>query len=165
MRMHHGQRSPADGAPPPEVPEPAPRLRASVCIPTRNRADILRLTLEGLARQSVARDRLQVVVGDDGSTDPTITMLQAFPAGFDLRWTGSGGRGSGAARNAAARVATHEVLIFLDDDQIASPDLVWLTWKPTNASASLSCRAITRWRRAAIVGAPHSSMSRHASTG
>jgi len=95
-----------------------------VCIPTRNRAEILRLTLESLNRQSVARDRLQVVVGDDGSTDPTITMLQAFPAGFDLRWTGSGGRGSGAARNAAARVATHEVLIFLDDDQIASPDLV-----------------------------------------
>jgi len=100
------------------------QLRASVCIPTRNRADILRLTLESLNRQSVARDRLQVVVGDDGSTDTTLNMLAAFAAGFDLRWTGSGGRGSGAARNAAARVASHEVLIFLDDDQIASPDLV-----------------------------------------
>jgi glycosyl transferase family 2 len=34
------------------------------------------------------------------------------------------GRGSGSARNAAARVASHEVLIFLDDDQVASPMLV-----------------------------------------
>ena len=99
-------------------------MRACVCIPTRNRADLLRLTLESLNRQSVDRDRLQVVVGDDGSTDATLSMLQAFAAGFELRWTGSCGRGSGAARNAAARAAAHEVLIFLDDDQIASPDLV-----------------------------------------
>ena len=100
------------------------RLRASVCIPTRNRADMLRLTLESLNRQSVSPDRLQVVVGDDGSIDTTLRLLQEFPARFDLAWIRAAGRGAGAARNAAARVASHEVLIFLDDDQITSPDLV-----------------------------------------
>ena len=37
-----------------------PPLRASICIPTRNRARLLRETLESLDRQSVAADRLQV---------------------------------------------------------------------------------------------------------
>src|SRR3989442_2921199 len=100
------------------------RLRASVCIPTHNRADILRQTLESLNHQSVSRDRFQVVVGDDASTDRTLTMLQEFPANSDLMWARAKARGAGAARNAAARLARHEVLIFLDDDQITSPDLV-----------------------------------------
>jgi GT2 family glycosyltransferase len=64
------------------------------------------------------------MVADDGSTDATVAMLQAFAANFELRWTRLGGRGSGAARNTAARAASNELLIFLDDDQIASPNLV-----------------------------------------
>jgi glycosyltransferase involved in cell wall biosynthesis len=99
-------------------------LRASVCIPTRNRADLLRTTLESLDRQSVAPERLEVIVGDDGSTDGTPDMLCGLRTTFRLRWTRPEGKGSGAARNAAARLADHEVLIFLDDDQLTTPELV-----------------------------------------
>jgi glycosyltransferase involved in cell wall biosynthesis len=99
-------------------------LRATVCIPTRNRADILRQTLTVLDRQSVQSDRFEVVVADDGSTDSTIEVLRGLRPSYDLRWTRLNGRGSGAARNEAARLARHDVLIFLDDDQITSPDLV-----------------------------------------
>jgi glycosyltransferase involved in cell wall biosynthesis len=95
-----------------------------VCIPTRNRADVLKLTLESLNHQTVAREHLQVVVGDDGSTDGTLHVVRRIQAGYELMWTGVNGRGSAAARNAAARLARNEVLIFLDDDQIASPGLV-----------------------------------------
>ena len=101
-----------------------PPLRASVCIPTRNRAQLLRLTLESLDWQTVAVNRLQVIVGDDGSNDGTIDMLRQLRPPYALKWTRLHGRGSGAARNAAARLADHEVLIFLDDDQITTPDLV-----------------------------------------
>jgi GT2 family glycosyltransferase len=100
------------------------QFRASVCIPTRNRADLLRLTLESLDRQCVDPDRFQVVVADDGSRDGTIDLLRRLRANYELKWTRLTGRGSGAARNAAARAADHEVLIFLDDDQITSPSLV-----------------------------------------
>jgi GT2 family glycosyltransferase len=98
--------------------------RASVCIPTRNRAQRLRLTLESLNAQSVDPDRFEVIVADDGSTDGTAEMLRGFASRYTLRWTRLSGRGSGAARNAAAGAAKNDVLIFLDDDQIASVDLV-----------------------------------------
>jgi glycosyltransferase involved in cell wall biosynthesis len=101
-----------------------PWLHASVCIPSRNRADLLKQALESLDRQSLAPDRYDVVVTDDGSTDGTDAMLRTLRPGFRLRWTRLEGRGSGAARNAAARLAEGDVLIFLDDDQIAEPDLV-----------------------------------------
>jgi glycosyltransferase involved in cell wall biosynthesis len=64
------------------------------------------------------------VVADDGSTDGTFDMLRCMRAGYELIWTHVNGRGSAAARNAAGRLARHQVLIFLDDDQIASPGLV-----------------------------------------
>jgi glycosyltransferase involved in cell wall biosynthesis len=99
-------------------------LRATVCIPTRNRADLLQQTLESLNRQTVAPQHLQVVVGDDGSTDGTLDMVRRMPARYELIWTQVSGRGSAAARNAASRLARNEVLIFLDDDQVASPWLV-----------------------------------------
>jgi GT2 family glycosyltransferase len=97
---------------------------ASICIPTRNRPELLRRTLESLNAQSVEFDRFQVIVGDDGTTDATPDLLHAFKAHYQLGSAWVGGRGSGAARNAAASAARHDVLIFLDDDQIASPDLV-----------------------------------------
>jgi GT2 family glycosyltransferase len=77
-----------------------------------------------LNAQSVGFDRFQVIVGDDGSSDATLDLLRGFEPHYQLGWTPVGGRGIGAARNGAAAAGRHDVLIFLDDDQIASPDLV-----------------------------------------
>jgi len=99
-------------------------LRASICIPTRNRAELLRLTLESLDRQTISADRFEVIVGDDGSTDETVAMLGGLRPRYPLTWRRATGSGPGAARNAAAGAAGNDVLIFLDDDQLASPDLV-----------------------------------------
>lgn len=99
-------------------------LHASVCIPTRNRRALLLQTLETLDRQSVPAGAFDVVVADDGSTDSTLEALDTLETGYRLSHVQSGGRGSGAARNAAAAAAVGDVLVFLDDDQLASPELV-----------------------------------------
>lgn len=75
--------------------------------------------LEALRRQVDALGPAfdEVIVVDDGSTDDTV--VKAGGLGFDIRPLGVN-RGPGAARNAAAQMASAEWVHFLDaDDEIA----------------------------------------------
>jgi glycosyltransferase involved in cell wall biosynthesis len=56
----------------------SPVPRCSVIIPTYNRAELLRLTLESLARQDLPRDDFEVLVVDDGSADATAAVADSF---------------------------------------------------------------------------------------
>jgi GT2 family glycosyltransferase len=103
--------------------EPA-RLRASVCIPTFNRRQALLAVLAGLDRQAVESDRFEVIVAVDGSNDGTVAALAGLRPSFALRWLVQPNAGPAAARNAAAKAARHEVLVFLDDDQPPAPELI-----------------------------------------
>ncbi|HEY6008951.1 MAG TPA: glycosyltransferase family 2 protein, partial [Geobacteraceae bacterium] len=62
--------------------------RLSICIPTYNRAGLLRETLESIVGQ--ARDGLEIVVCDNASTDATPQLVEAFrerfPAIHYFRW-------------------------------------------------------------------------------
>jgi GT2 family glycosyltransferase len=102
--------------------EPAPE--ATVVDPTRNRAALLRRCLDSLDRQTVAPAAYDVVVVVDGSTDGTAELLRSLRPRYRLTVVEQRRHGAGAARNARARRATGDVLIFLDDDEEASPGLV-----------------------------------------
>ncbi len=104
--------------------DPSAPLRASVIIPTYNRRDSLLQTLATLDRQSVAPEQYEVIVGVDGSTDGSVEALAGLRPPYSLRWVWQENRGPAAATNAAARLARHEVLVFLDGDQLASPELL-----------------------------------------
>lgn len=88
----------------------------TVVIPTYNRLDCLRDTLEAceLNRGGVP---LEYVIVDDGSTDGTYDFLRqlSFPNStvVPLR---THNRGPGSARNEGAQVASHDVILFLGDD-------------------------------------------------
>lgn len=94
----------------------------SVVIPVRDRARELRRCLEALWRVDYPRDRLEVVVVDDGSVDDSV--LAAREAGAEVVSSGGVGRGPGAARNRGAAAARGEVLAFVDSDCVPSPS--WL---------------------------------------
>jgi len=98
----------------------------SVIIPTHDRCASLIDTLRGLDRQSLPADRFEVIVGVDGSSDGTTEALSALAPRlpYRLRWAQIPAAGSGAARNAAARLASTDLLVFLDDDQEASTELL-----------------------------------------
>lgn len=98
------------------------RKRCTVVVRTLNEADRLRLTLASLSRQTVMPE---VIVTDDGSTDHTPAVLDAFRGRMPLvtiRHPRSKGRC--AASNAAAAAASGDVLVFLDGDMLAHPALV-----------------------------------------
>ena len=87
-------------------------LTATVVITTKDRSDELRTAL----RSAVAQEGpVDVLVVDDGSTDGTTDMVRTeFP---EVRVERSEiSRGYIAQRNAAARLATADVLISIDDD-------------------------------------------------
>lgn len=101
-------------------------LFLSVVIPTYNRVDRLRLTLDGLARQTWPADRFEVLVVSDGSTDGTEEMVRAYAdrAPFRLRLFTQCNAGPSRARNHAVGQACGEVIVFIDDDIEPMPELL-----------------------------------------
>jgi len=113
----------------------------SVVIPTRNRRLLLRSCLESLARQTISSDEFEVIVVVDGSTDGTEEMLSELITRFSLTVVTQDHAGSSASRNAGAARARGHVLIFIDDDVVASPRLV---------AAHLSTHRATQGRIAGV---------------
>ncbi|HEY3612592.1 MAG TPA: glycosyltransferase, partial [Gaiellales bacterium] len=96
----------------------------SVVIPTHDRAGLLRDALESIARQSVAHDRFEVVVVDDGSTDDTGEICAELSGRLPLRYLKIANAGIAAAKNAGILAARGAVVLFLDDDDVADPELI-----------------------------------------
>jgi glycosyltransferase involved in cell wall biosynthesis len=97
-------------------------MRASVIIRSKDEADRLRLTLASLAAQS---EKPEVVIVNDGSSDHTVEVITEAAGEMDLtviHHVEPAGRSSAA--NAGAARATGDILIFLDGDNLAAPDLV-----------------------------------------
>ncbi|MDQ2630628.1 MAG: glycosyltransferase [Actinomycetota bacterium] len=101
---------------------PSPEL--SVIVPSYNRCDLLRRCLEALRGQTAAPESFEVIVADDGSSDGTAAMVAAFEAPFRLRRLALENGGQPSALNAGIEAATGRACLFLDDDTIASPELV-----------------------------------------
>jgi GT2 family glycosyltransferase len=93
----------------------------SVIVPTFNKARFLRASLAALGYQALARDRFEVVVVVDGSSDDTMAFLEGFRPGYALRhvWRENGGRSR--ARNHGAALARGTHFLFMDDDVLLHP--------------------------------------------
>lgn len=97
-------------------------MRASVIIRSKDEADRLRLTLASLAAQ---KEKAQVVVVNDGSSDHTAHVVaEAAVEGDLVEVRHPQPEGRSAAANAGAMRATGDILIFLDGDTLAAPDFV-----------------------------------------
>ncbi len=88
----------------------------SVVVTTHKRPDALRRCVHALARQQAGTPPFELIVVND-SAKP----LDPIPGASIIE---TGGAGTGAARNAGARAARGELLLFLDDDLVPKPDLV-----------------------------------------
>jgi glycosyltransferase involved in cell wall biosynthesis len=90
----------------------------SVIVPTYNRCESLRITLDALQRQDFPRERFEVVVVSDGSTDGTEAFLRDYAAAspMTLRPIFQQNGGPARARNRGIQEARNEIVLFIDDD-------------------------------------------------
>jgi glycosyltransferase involved in cell wall biosynthesis len=92
----------------------------SVVVPTRNRSDLLAVTLRSVLRQ---RDvDLEVIVVDEASTDGTAAMLAGLGDSRLRSIRHEAPQGVSTARNRGAAQARGEWVAFTDDDDLWAPD-------------------------------------------
>ena len=98
----------------------------SVIIPTYNRRDELRQTLEALAAQEFPAAEFEVIVADDGSSDDSAEVAASFDGPLRLKyvWQEDLGYRAAAARNLGARQAAAPIFAFLDCGTLAGPGFV-----------------------------------------
>ena len=95
----------------------------SVLIAARNEEKSLPGKLQNLAALDYPKDRLQIVIASDGSTDSTAEILLANESRLTPVLLPQSG-GKAMALNAAVRQATGEILVFLDARQVLDPNAV-----------------------------------------
>jgi glycosyltransferase involved in cell wall biosynthesis len=90
-------------------------------MPAFDNAGLLELTLWSLTRQTVPASEFEVIVVDDGSQPSLAPVVEPFTVRY-LRHEPN--RGRAVARNRAVEAARADVILFLDSDSCAHPELV-----------------------------------------
>lgn len=96
----------------------------SVVLPTRDRAPVLRRTLDALVRLESPEGGWHLVVVDNGSVDATAGVLVEYRRRLPLTTVREPQPGKSAALNAAIPALRGDLVVMLDDDIEPEPD--WL---------------------------------------
>ena len=107
----------------PSHPEPSERL-FTIGIPVFNGKSLFRNCLHSVINSTFPRDRFEIVIADDGSSEPeTLAILEEFekslaadPGFFRVIWMGTNSGGAARPRNRILDEATGEYIFFIDSD-------------------------------------------------
>ncbi len=100
-------------------------LETSVVIPTYNRWWILERSLEALFNQAYPKDRYEIVLVDDGSTDDTKHMVESLSPACEFKYLRNTRRiGIPRTRNRGIGKAQGKYIIFTDSDIIVVPNFI-----------------------------------------
>jgi glycosyltransferase involved in cell wall biosynthesis len=95
----------------------------SIIIPTYNRKQLLAESLESLTQQSIDSSDFEVIVVNDGGVDVR-AVIQRFNSSLNINYINASHQGVSIARNTGIKEARGDILVFFDDDAVASKD--WL---------------------------------------
>lgn len=111
----------------------------SIVIPAHNRPAQLRNCLDAIATLKYPRDRCEVIVVDDGSTQVLTPAVVPFLNRLHITLLRQHNSGPAAARNTGAAAATGRYVVFTDDD--CRPDTGWLEALAGKLATNPGCAA------------------------
>lgn len=96
-------------------------INISVVIPTYNRKDIILRTINGLYKQTYPKEKFEIVIVDDGSTDDTDKAIADFSREHPLPRMiyvkqDPGKKGPAAANNLGIKTATGTYILMINSD-------------------------------------------------
>ena len=101
----------------------------SVILTTYNRADLLPVALQCLSAQTFPREKWELVIMDDGSTDATPQIIAPFLRKMrNARYFKKKHEGLSAGRNGGISHAKWDLVAFTDYDCLPSPDWISELW-------------------------------------
>jgi cellulose synthase/poly-beta-1,6-N-acetylglucosamine synthase-like glycosyltransferase len=92
----------------------------SVVVPAYNAEKTLSACLEALLDQTAPREAYEIIVVDDGSTDRTRQIAEAY----GVCVVAEANQGAASARNLGAQNARGDIVLFIDADSV--PDKKWI---------------------------------------
>ena len=100
-------------------------MRVSIIIPVYNGGNILPITIPALLNQTYPKEKMEIIIVNDGSTDNTMEVLDSkeWKDCFKII-SHSTNKGRAVTRNVGINSANGELLIFLDCDIEVNPDFV-----------------------------------------
>ena len=107
-----------------------PEILLSVIIPTRNRSELLRGALQSIVHQTFSKEKFEVIVVDNGSTDNTKQIVESFNAKLpNLSYYFDAALGLHVGRHNGYKLAKSEILVYADDDIEAFPTWLEGVWE------------------------------------
>lgn len=99
-------------------------MDVTVGLCSRNRSHLLEKVLHSLVDQTLPKERFEVVLVDDGSTDDTPEMARKLEVPYQFVYVRQPHSGLAKARNTGIRHSQGEVVLYIDDDVLAEPRLL-----------------------------------------
>jgi len=100
--------------------------KVSVVIPAYNEEDHIGKCLESIKKVNYPKNKIEVIVIDDGSTDDTRKIVSSF----DVKLIKGKHEGVGISRNLGIKKSTGKIIIFLDADETINKNFIIEVVKP-----------------------------------
>jgi len=122
-------------------------MDVTVCICTHDRPAYVRSCLDGLARQTMRRDRFEILVVDSASAPDAARHLRDMAMAHGARLIRLDQPGVSLARNTGALHARADLIAYVDDDAIPAPDWIeaLLRARAETGAALIGGRILPLW--------------------